>query len=314
MLRLGPLTLRRPMSDFDSSGGDAPEIHGDAARRDDAHSLSPAVRRLIKQYGLDAAAIQGSGPGGRIRVADVMAVLGGRAAAPSETDKEDTGTHYAAETPTGDSLEASLSSVQTARSFARHHPATTVFECDLTNVSAHRKRMSDNGQPPPATAYYAFALLRALADLGDGGAPESAELGVVMPAADGSAKTVLLERPLELSFDALGTRLRDGEPDESADEATWLIHHHGLTGSLVAMPTPLGERQQFSLGVGKTRRIVAIKSVGGAEAPRAVTQCYLSLSFHPDEIDLRQANRLLGRCVETLESWPVDGELAQRGE
>lgn len=295
------------MSDFDPSGSDEPEIPDHATNGDDTQALSPSVRRLIKQYGLDASVIQGSGPGGRIRVADVMAVLGGRAAAPNEATEDETGTHYAAEESSGDPLEASLSSVQTVRSFARHHPATTLFECDLTNVFAHQKRVHDSGRPLPSTAYYAFALMRALVGCAGLDTPKRGDLGVVMPTDDGSARTVLLERPLELSFKALGARLRDGQPEETTDEATWLIHHHGLAGSLVAMPTPLGERQQFSLGVGKVRRIVAIKNLDGAEAPRAVAQCYLTLSFHPDETDLQQASRLLGRCVETLESWPLDG-------
>lgn len=294
------------MSDFDASPGGTPEPFDEAPSAAATQTLSPSVRRLIKQYGLDAAGIRGSGPGGRIRVADVMAVLGGRAAPQSEAEQEATGTHYAGAKPADGSVEASLSSVQTARSFARHHPATTFFECDMSRVETHRKRTSGHAAAAPITAYFAFALLRALADCGSREALERKDLAVIMPRPDGAARSVLLERPRELSFDAIGARLQDGKPDDTPDEAAWLIHHHGLTGSLLAMPTPLGERQQFSLGIGKTRRIVAIKNVDGTEAPRAVMQCYLSLSFHPDEVDLQQANRVLGRCVETLESWPLD--------
>src|SRR5688572_26294303 len=41
-------------------------------------SLSPAVRRLVRQFDLDITGIHGTGPEGRIRVGDVMGLLGGR--------------------------------------------------------------------------------------------------------------------------------------------------------------------------------------------------------------------------------------------
>jgi pyruvate/2-oxoglutarate dehydrogenase complex dihydrolipoamide acyltransferase (E2) component len=41
-------------------------------------TLSPAVRRLVRQFDLDITGVQGSGPEGRIRVGDVMGLLTGR--------------------------------------------------------------------------------------------------------------------------------------------------------------------------------------------------------------------------------------------
>ena len=41
-------------------------------------TLSPAVRRLVRQFDLDITGIHGTGPSGRIRVGDVMGLLGGR--------------------------------------------------------------------------------------------------------------------------------------------------------------------------------------------------------------------------------------------
>jgi len=41
----------------------------------EAHDLAPAVRRLVTEYGLDPAAVQGSGKGGRITKEDVLAHL-----------------------------------------------------------------------------------------------------------------------------------------------------------------------------------------------------------------------------------------------
>ncbi|MFQ5346522.1 MAG: biotin/lipoyl-containing protein [Rhodothalassiaceae bacterium] len=61
-------------------------------RAPDGTPLSPAVRRLIAHHGLDPAAIRGSGRGGRIQRADVLAHLAARhaaaPAAPAATEGE----------------------------------------------------------------------------------------------------------------------------------------------------------------------------------------------------------------------------------
>src|SRR5688572_16139872 len=48
-------------------------------------TLSPAVRRLVRQFDLDVTGIHGTGPSGRIRVGDVMGLLVGR----TDTGKRD---------------------------------------------------------------------------------------------------------------------------------------------------------------------------------------------------------------------------------
>lgn len=290
------------MPDFKPPSDDGPEPPVEEQDPSRADTLSPSVRRLVKQYDLDVKSIHGTGPAGRIRIADVMATLGGRVA-PSSTPTPSPSVDSATEEDAGDSLTSTFSQVQTARSFARHHPATTVFECDMTNAWARLKRQREREVDVVPTAYYVAALLKALGgwDL----CSPNGDLGVVIPAGDGETNTVLLENPLDLSFTEINDRLRDTQSDDT-EQATWLIHHHGLGGSIVALPTPLGEAQKLSLGIGKLRRVIAIKNVDGNDAPRAAAQCYLSLSFHPDEIELADANRLLAACVGVLETWPGD--------
>ena len=59
---------------------DASRSNEAAITIDPADTLSPAVRRLVRQYDLDITGIHGTGPEGRIRVGDVISVLGPRAA------------------------------------------------------------------------------------------------------------------------------------------------------------------------------------------------------------------------------------------
>src|SRR5690606_36163405 len=59
-----------------------PQAQDASESRDDG--LSPSVRRLVRQYDLDVTRIQGTGPQGRIRIADVVALIGTRNDAPGD--------------------------------------------------------------------------------------------------------------------------------------------------------------------------------------------------------------------------------------
>ena len=63
-----------PVSDTDGRGDDASGDH---------RLLSPVVRRLIGEHGIDPATIEGTGAGGRITRADVQAVIERTGAAPA---------------------------------------------------------------------------------------------------------------------------------------------------------------------------------------------------------------------------------------
>ena len=63
-----------PVSDTDGRGDDASGDH---------RLLSPVVRRLIGEHGIDPATIEGTGAGGRITPADVQAVIERTGAAPA---------------------------------------------------------------------------------------------------------------------------------------------------------------------------------------------------------------------------------------
>lgn len=157
--------------------------------------LSPAVRRLLSEHGLDAADVAGSGEGGRITVEDVMrhvaaatakeglagamdsgvsAPAGGRgsdAAAPAAAEP-------AAEEPAAAEPPAAARRVPHTpmrRRIAEHmvqsllHTAphvTTVFEADLGAVlahrEAHREAFRERGVPLTLTAYFLAACVDAI--------------------------------------------------------------------------------------------------------------------------------------------------------
>jgi pyruvate/2-oxoglutarate dehydrogenase complex dihydrolipoamide acyltransferase (E2) component len=83
-----------------------------------------------------------------------------------------------------------------------------------------------------------------------------------------------------------------------------LIHHYGLSGSVLATPTPLGANHAASLGIGRVRREVVVKNVDGDEVPRITAVCYVTLTFRPERVALHRANRFLAQLVRVLEQWP----------
>ena len=52
----------------------------------DHDGLSPAVRRLVEEYGLDPTQLEGTGPGGRVTKGDVLAFIEQHAEAPVEAE------------------------------------------------------------------------------------------------------------------------------------------------------------------------------------------------------------------------------------
>jgi pyruvate/2-oxoglutarate dehydrogenase complex dihydrolipoamide acyltransferase (E2) component len=281
-------------------------------------ALSPAVRRLVRQFDLDITGIHGTGPEGRIRVGDVMGLLNGRtdsgnrdapprpAAPESDADAAD---------DDGASLEpgagAPLGSVVAPETAAHAGvPTTTVFDCDLSRVLSHRKKLRRDHVELLTTSYFLTALAAALdlaPEITGGHAPR---FGLSLSTAEGALRTALLD-VATVSWDAaLDERVRAVDAslratlDAELATANVLVHHYGESGSLLATPTPIGAGHAASVGIGRVRREIVVRTVDGAETPRVAARCYLSLSFLEEQIPLHRANRALAEAVRLLEQWP----------
>jgi len=160
-----------------------------SGRRSAEGPVSPAVRRLLAEHNLDAAALAGSGPGGRITVEDVL-----HAAAATPAPAQASPMH-AASSPPRESIAAvrpAPASGQPASeqpALAQHtvphsavrkrtaahmvqsllHTAphvTTVFEADLSAVLLSRARLREEfaqqGVPLTLSAYFVQATVAAI--------------------------------------------------------------------------------------------------------------------------------------------------------
>src|SRR5687768_6619082 len=117
-----------------ADGGEKP---GTAGAQGGSGELSPAVRRLLKEHGVDASLVAGTGKGGRITHDDVMRYVESRSSAPAPPSgaTKQSG-------PTGRRIPHNVM----RRSIAQHmvHSVataphvTSVFEADMSRVIAAR--------------------------------------------------------------------------------------------------------------------------------------------------------------------------------
>lgn len=271
------------MTDQDSSSDDTTGEDETPDRIGD--DLSPSVRRLVRQYQLDVTGIHGSGPAGRIRVGDVMALVGGRDE--TATDQADRPTVRADDRVSAAALTSPAGL------------ATVVYECDVSRVLLHQKRAADAGTPVRLSRYFVAAAAKALAAVPEvnGGAEH-----IDMAVSDAATGENFVRDAGRLSQGELDRALEATSEDTSAQPPpTFVLRLHA--GGVFAFPTAPRGDAFAALGVGKIKRVVAVKTVNGEDTPRITAQCYLGLSFVPERLEERCVNEFLGICVREIESY-----------
>lgn len=323
----------------DLPGAAAAEPAEAAGSPEPHEGLSPAVRRLVRQFDLDITGIHGTGPSGRIRVGDVMGLIAGRtdsgkrdapARAPQPGDDAeragdddaegagddgaegagDASVEHATEPAAGNGAAAMKPPAGTAPAAHAASPTTTVFDCDLSRVLAHRKRLRLDNVELLTTSYFLTALAAALDSapaITGGRAPR---FGVSLAAPNGALRSTLLDTAAVARAGTLEERVRAVDAalranlDAELASANLLVHHYGESGSLLATPTPIGAGHVASIGIGRVRREITIRVSDGVETPRVASRCFMTLSFLAGQVPLHHANRALAAAVQTLEIWP----------
>jgi 2-oxoglutarate dehydrogenase E2 component (dihydrolipoamide succinyltransferase) len=280
--------------------------------------LSPAVRRLLQEHGLDPTRIRGTGKGGRITVEDVEASL--RAAgAPGRPGVGDGG---------GPSRRVPHTTMRKAiaehltRSMATAPHVTSVFEADLSAVMAHRQanqaEVLERGVRLTYTAYFVRAAVAAIGAVPQSNARwhddaleiwEEMNIGIATALETGGLIVPVIRRAQELDlFETARTvhdlteRARGGrlEPRD-VQQGTFTISNHGVSGSLVAAPVVINQPQSAILGVGKLQQRPVV--VNGAIEARPMV--YVTLTIDHRVLDGYDANRWLAKFVEAVEEWGI---------
>ncbi len=262
--------------------------------------LAPAVRRMIKQHGLDPSMIAGTGRGGRITIEDVERMMPA-AAGP--------GSRLVPHSAMRKSIAAHM-----VHSVATAPHVTSVFEADLSAVIAHRNA---GGKAATFTAYFvqaAVVALKAVPEVNSRWHDQALELfdachiGVGTALETGGLIVPVIHGAEQLDLAATAARLRDltarartGQllPKE-VQGGTFTISNHGVSGSLVATPIIINQPQSAILGIGK---LEPRPRVGADGRIVAMPMIYVSLTIDHRVLDGFQANAFLAKWVEAIEGW-----------
>jgi 2-oxoglutarate dehydrogenase E2 component (dihydrolipoamide succinyltransferase) len=282
--------------------------------------LTPAVRRLLAQHGLEASTISGTGRGGRITVQDVEAHIASRPTTPANAEP---GAYPSRKVPhTGMRRSIAQHMVQSV-AVAPH--VTTVFEADLSAIAAHREAhragFEADGVKLTYTVYFVracVAALQAVPEVNSRWHDDALELfgdcniGVATALPQGGLILPVIHRAQTLDLRATAERLqdltqraRDGalSPNE-VRHGTFSISNHGVSGSLVAAPIVIPQPQSAILGIGKLERRPVARMRDGAEVVEVRPMCYVTLTIDHRVLDGYQANAFLARWVGEIEGWP----------
>lgn len=282
--------------------------------------LSPAVRRLIQERGLDASRIVGTGRGGRITVQDVEAHLESSTSRPPDLPSSRPSVLPTSRLVPHSAMRKSIAQHMVRSAQTAPH-VTAVFEADLSAVIAHRaahkSAFAAQDVHLTLTAYCVRATVAALqavpevnsrwhddalelmADCNIGIATALPGGGLIVPVIHRAQELDLLETARALQD--LTAKAREGKlQPKDVQGGTFTISNHGVSGSLLAAPIIINQPQSAILGVGKIEPRVRVTESGALE-PRPMA--YVTLTIDHRVLDGFQANVFLAKWVETVGRW-----------
>jgi 2-oxoglutarate dehydrogenase E2 component (dihydrolipoamide succinyltransferase) len=302
-----------------------------AAAAGAAAPLSPAVRRLLAEHGLSAAAVHGTGERGRLTVEDVLRAAAGGAGGAAARAPAEAGAGPQPAAPAEGIHRVPHSAVRrrTAERMVQSllHAAphvTTVFEADMSAALADRARRRDEfarrGAPLTLTAYFAQAAVAAIRAVPEANSRwtdaaleiyEAIHIGVGT-AVEGSGLVVPVLRDAHTrdlfetarGLDDLVSRARAGKlTPADVRGGTFTLSNHGVSGSLLATPIVINQPQSAILGIGKLERRAVVVGEGEAEKIAVRPRCYVTLTLDHRVMDGHQANRFMQTFVDALSGW-----------
>lgn len=299
----------------DGSAGAA----GPAAGRDGVR-LSPVVRRLAREYGVDPAVVAGTGAGGRVTKDDILAHVAARGsagapgvAAPSFGERVE---------PLSAMRQQIARRMVTSRRTAAH--VHTIFDVDFTRVAellvAHREAYAARGAKLTYFSFVARAVVDALAavpvvnaTLSEDGASvryrAAVGLGIAVALDEGEGLVVPVVRKagaksvfdLSRAIDDLAARAREKRlsPDE-VQGGTFTITNPGVFGSIAGLPI-INHPQVAILCLGAVERRPVVVDSDGTIAARH--RAYLTLGFDHRLIDGAIGDRFMSVVKAGLEQF-----------
>lgn len=289
-----------------------------------APAMSPSVRHLLAEHGIDASAVQGTGKGGRIVKEDVQKFIAGGQAAPAAAPAASPAVQLPA-MATGERPEkrVPMSRLRTRIAErllqAQHDNAilTTFNEVNLQAVIDARAQYKDSFEKKHGTrlgfmSFFVKAAVEALkrfADVNaaidgndvvyhgfyDIGVAVSSERGLVVPILRDADQMSMAE--IEATIRDFGQRAQKGQISiEEMTGGTFTITNGGVFGSLLSTPI-LNPPQSAILGMHKIEERPVVENGQVVVRP----MMYLALSYDHRIIDGKDSVQFLVAIKECLE-------------
>ena len=318
----------------------APVVASPAAATGSAY-VTPIVRKLARELGVDLATVSGSGVGGRVRREDVEAAAAAARAAAAPAPVAPAAPAAKAEatrepSPLRGTTEKMSRLRQTiarrmVESLQTAAQLTTVIEVDVTKVAALRARSKDaflatHGTKLTFLPFFVKAATEALAyhpklnatindkevtyfDYEHVGIAVDTPRGLLVPVMKNAGEKDI--PGIAASINDLAARTRDSKigPDELSG-STFTVTNTGSGGALFDTPV-LNMPETAILGVGTiVKRPVVMKGADGADVIAIRSMVYLSLSYDHRLIDGGDASRFLMDVKKRLEAGEFEADLA----
>ena len=301
--------------------------------------VTPIVRKLASELGVDLASVKGTGIGGRIRKEDVEAAAPKAAAVPAAAPAAVRASTPSAPAPLVSPLRGTtvtmsrLRKVIAARmveSLQVSAQLTTVIEVDVTKIARLRDRSKSNfesreGVKLSFLPFFAVAVCEALKQHpvlnssveGDQiiyhgaehlGIAVDTERGLLVPVIHSAGDLNMGGIARKISDLAARTRDNKVSPDELGG-GTFTITNTGSRGALFDTPI-INQPQVAILGLGAiVKRPMVVRGEDGGETIAIRSMVYLALSYDHRVVDGADAARFLVTLKERLEGGAFESDL-----
>ncbi len=287
-------------------------------------TLSPAVRRLVLELGIDPTKVKGSGKDGRLTKEDVLAAAKGGAPA-AATSAAATSEAAPAPAATGERREERVKMTRLRQTIAKRLKdaqdtaalLTTFNDCDMSAVMATRDRYKESFEKKHGVklgfmSFFAKAACLALKDIPAVNAQiqgdeivyfDYVDLSVAVSAPNGLVVPVVRNvdqmgfADIEKAIGAFGKKAKDGSLTmDDMKGGTFTISNGGVFGGLMSTPI-INPPQSAVLGLHRIEDRPVVRNGEIVIRP----MMYLALSYDHRLIDGREAVTALKTIKEAIE-------------
>ncbi|MCT1366640.1 2-oxoglutarate dehydrogenase, E2 component, dihydrolipoamide succinyltransferase [Rothia sp. p3-SID1597] len=307
--------------------------------------VTPLVRKLAKQEGIDLNTIKGSGVGGRIRKQDVQAAVDAKKSSESAAPQQSAAPSSEAPAPKAPAVDTEKrgkteKAPRTRQTIAKRMKEsldvsaqlTQVTEVDMTRVAKLRGRAKNSFQAREGAKltflpFFAKAVAEALQqhpklnasydadakeityhDSEDIAIAVDTERGLLVPVVSNAGDLNLAGLAKKIAD--VGERTKSGKigPDELSG-GTFTITNIGSFGALFDTPI-INQPQVAILGTGSiVKRPVVVTDEEGNDTISIRQMCYLSLTYDHRLVDGADAGRFLSTLKKRLEEGKFESEV-----